>query len=251
MRMGKKKQPTYRVVAADARSPRDGRFIEIIGTYEPARRAVASSASTTTRPLAWLRKGAQPTEHGAAKLLKISGAWEQHRRRRPSERRSDSSDEFDDEDDDDLEPRRGRATTSTTGTTTRMTCTTRSGRRNRLVGGLPSAVLEYLARRIVDDPDARGRRGRRGPAAGRAAPARRRPTTWAGSSAGGAAWPRPSAPSCRAAGARTASTRQRRDRRLTAVSDPPVLEVGRIVKPHGLRGEVIVTRRPPNRTASG
>ena len=35
MRMGKKKQPTYRVVAADARSPRDGRFIEIVGTYEP------------------------------------------------------------------------------------------------------------------------------------------------------------------------------------------------------------------------
>ena len=35
MRMGKKKQPTYRVVAADARSPRDGRFIEIVGTYDP------------------------------------------------------------------------------------------------------------------------------------------------------------------------------------------------------------------------
>ena len=40
MRMGKKKQPTYRVVAADARSPRDGRFIEIVGTYEPRQRAV-------------------------------------------------------------------------------------------------------------------------------------------------------------------------------------------------------------------
>ena len=35
MRMGKKKQPTYRVVAADARSPRNGRFIEIVGTYQP------------------------------------------------------------------------------------------------------------------------------------------------------------------------------------------------------------------------
>ncbi|MDP8936897.1 MAG: 30S ribosomal protein S16, partial [Actinomycetota bacterium] len=35
MRMGKKKQPTYRVVAADGRSPRDGRFIEIVGTYDP------------------------------------------------------------------------------------------------------------------------------------------------------------------------------------------------------------------------
>ena len=35
MRMGKKKQPTYRLVAADGRSPRDGRFIEIFGTYDP------------------------------------------------------------------------------------------------------------------------------------------------------------------------------------------------------------------------
>ncbi len=35
MRMGKKKQPTYRIVATDARSPRDGRFIEIIGHYDP------------------------------------------------------------------------------------------------------------------------------------------------------------------------------------------------------------------------
>ncbi|MFN7970711.1 MAG: 30S ribosomal protein S16, partial [Acidimicrobiales bacterium] len=37
MRMGKKKQPTYRIVAADSRSPRDGRFIEIVGTYDPRR----------------------------------------------------------------------------------------------------------------------------------------------------------------------------------------------------------------------
>ncbi len=40
MRMGKKKQPTYRVVAADSRSPRDGRFIEIVGTYEPRERTI-------------------------------------------------------------------------------------------------------------------------------------------------------------------------------------------------------------------
>ena len=48
MRMGKKKQPTYRVVAADSRSPRDGRFIEIVGIYDPRR--PVPSASTTTRP---------------------------------------------------------------------------------------------------------------------------------------------------------------------------------------------------------
>lgn len=75
MRMGKKKQPTYRVVAADERSPRDGRFIEIIGTYEP--RAEPSKVNVDSdKALAWLRKGAQPTEP-VAKLLKVSGVWDQ------------------------------------------------------------------------------------------------------------------------------------------------------------------------------
>ncbi len=77
MRMGKKKQPTYRVVAADARSPRNGRFIEILGTYEP--RADPSVVKIDAdKAVAWLRKGAQPTET-VEKLLKISGAWEQFR----------------------------------------------------------------------------------------------------------------------------------------------------------------------------
>ena len=76
MRMGKKKQPTYRVVAADGRSPRDGRFIEAIGTYEP--RAEPSVVKVDNdKAVAWLRKGAQPTEP-LQKLLKISGAWEQY-----------------------------------------------------------------------------------------------------------------------------------------------------------------------------
>jgi len=75
MRMGKKKQPTYRVVAADGRSPRDGRFIEIVGTYDP--RAEPSLIKLDNdRAVEWLRKGAQPTEP-VAKLLKISGAWDQ------------------------------------------------------------------------------------------------------------------------------------------------------------------------------
>ncbi len=77
MRMGKKKQPTYRVVAADGRSPRDGRFIESIGTYEP--RAEPSVVKVDNeRAVAWLRKGAQPTEP-VQKLLKISGAWDQYK----------------------------------------------------------------------------------------------------------------------------------------------------------------------------
>ena len=74
MRMGKKKQPTYRVVAADARSPRNGRFIEIVGTYEP-RRDPSVIEIDNDRAVHWLRHGAQPTER-VEKLLKISGAWE-------------------------------------------------------------------------------------------------------------------------------------------------------------------------------
>ena len=72
MRVGKKKQPTYRVVVADGRSPRDGRFIEIIGQYAPragARRSVEIDADSA---LAWLRKGAQPTEQ-VQKLLTVTG----------------------------------------------------------------------------------------------------------------------------------------------------------------------------------
>jgi small subunit ribosomal protein S16 len=74
MRMGKKKQPTYRVVAADSRSPRDGRFIEIVGHYDP-RRDPSVIKIDNDKAAAWLRKGAQPTET-VAKLLKISGAYE-------------------------------------------------------------------------------------------------------------------------------------------------------------------------------
>ena len=75
MRMGKKKQPTYRLVAADGRSPRDGRFIEIVGTYDP--RAEPSVIKVDNdKVVAWLQKGAQPTER-VERLLKISGAWEQ------------------------------------------------------------------------------------------------------------------------------------------------------------------------------
>ncbi|MBO0692722.1 MAG: 30S ribosomal protein S16 [Acidimicrobiaceae bacterium] len=67
MRMGKKKQPMYRVVAADSRSPRDGRFIEILGTYEPL---TDPSRVNIDREKAakWLRNGAQPTER-VARLL--------------------------------------------------------------------------------------------------------------------------------------------------------------------------------------
>ena len=73
MRMGKKKQPTYRVVAADSRSPRNGRFIEIIGTYQP-RLEPSVVKIDNERAGHWLQNGAQPSET-VEKLLKISGAW--------------------------------------------------------------------------------------------------------------------------------------------------------------------------------
>ena len=82
MRMGKKKQPTYRLVAADGRSPRDGRFIEVLGTYEP--RADPSRINIDNdKAVGWLRKGAQPTET-VQKLLKISGAWDDFKGTTPS-----------------------------------------------------------------------------------------------------------------------------------------------------------------------
>ena len=73
MRMGKTKQPTYRVVAADGRAPRDGRFLEIVGFYEP-RKEPSGLDVDNDKAIAWLRKGAQPTER-VQKLLEASGAW--------------------------------------------------------------------------------------------------------------------------------------------------------------------------------
>ena len=72
MRGGKKKQPSYRVVVADARAPRDGRFIEIIGHYQP-RAEPSTVVIDNDRARAWLDKGAQPTA-AVTKLLRISGA---------------------------------------------------------------------------------------------------------------------------------------------------------------------------------
>ena len=83
MRMGKKKQPTYRVVAADSRSPRDGRIIERLGTYEP-RSEPSVVIIDNDRAVKWLSRGAQPTET-VQKLLAQSGALEQFRGARANE----------------------------------------------------------------------------------------------------------------------------------------------------------------------
>lgn len=77
MRMGKKKQPTYRVVVADSRSPRDGRIIESIGRYDP-RQEPSLIEVDNDRAVHWLGVGAKPTER-VQKLLEISGAWARHK----------------------------------------------------------------------------------------------------------------------------------------------------------------------------
>lgn len=60
-RMGKKGQPFYRIVAADSRSPRDGRFIEEIGTYNPVKKDAPVELNSEAA-LKWLKAGAQPTD---------------------------------------------------------------------------------------------------------------------------------------------------------------------------------------------
>ncbi|MDP9402678.1 MAG: 30S ribosomal protein S16 [Actinomycetota bacterium] len=82
IRMGKKKQPTYRVVASDARAPRNGRFIEAVGTYEP-RAEPSRILIDGDKALRWLRNGAQPTET-VEKLLKITGTWDEFKATTPS-----------------------------------------------------------------------------------------------------------------------------------------------------------------------
>jgi small subunit ribosomal protein S16 len=74
-RIGKKKQPQYRIVVADSRSPRDGRFIEILGHYDP-RQDPSVLTVDNDKAVKWMSEGAQPTER-VAKLLQISGAMEQ------------------------------------------------------------------------------------------------------------------------------------------------------------------------------
>lgn len=76
-RMGKKKQPSYRVVVMDSRKPRDGKYIEQIGRYDP-REDPSLIEIDNARAVDWLQKGAQPTER-AQKLLEISGAWTEFR----------------------------------------------------------------------------------------------------------------------------------------------------------------------------
>lgn len=73
-RMGAKKAPFYRIVVADSRSPRNGRFIEEIGYYDPMKEPAVIEVNAE-KAQTWLKNGAQPTETVKALLVK-SGAIE-------------------------------------------------------------------------------------------------------------------------------------------------------------------------------
>ena len=70
-RLGKKKQPTYRIVAADARAPRDGAFLDVVGLYNP-RTDPSTIRIDADKAIKWLRQGAQPSGT-VERLLVIAG----------------------------------------------------------------------------------------------------------------------------------------------------------------------------------
>ena len=75
-RMGTKKVPFYRVVVADERTARDGRFLESLGTYDPVRESGGLKIDAE-KALSWLRKGAQPTDT-VRSLLRSVGVMRQY-----------------------------------------------------------------------------------------------------------------------------------------------------------------------------
>ncbi len=70
-RMGKKRNPIYRIIVADARSPRDGKFIDEVGTYDP-NTDPSTYKVDVEKAKKWLANGAQPTEV-VGKILKLAG----------------------------------------------------------------------------------------------------------------------------------------------------------------------------------
>jgi len=82
-RVGLKGQPSYRIVVADKEAPRDGRFLEIVGFYNP-RTHPATIQITEERVYDWMSKGAQPTE-SVAKLFQSVGLFERFQRYKQGE----------------------------------------------------------------------------------------------------------------------------------------------------------------------
>ncbi|MGH8958071.1 MAG: 30S ribosomal protein S16 [Acidimicrobiia bacterium] len=77
IRIGKTKQPVYRVVVMDGRSPRDGRYLDQVGRYDP-RQEPSLVEIDNDKAVAWMQKGAQPTDT-VRKLLEISGAMSRYK----------------------------------------------------------------------------------------------------------------------------------------------------------------------------
>jgi len=73
-RFGTNKKPFYRIIATDSRSPRDGRFLEILGFYSPRSNPILVNLKSE-RIIFWIKKGAQPTET-VLSLLKKEGIWQ-------------------------------------------------------------------------------------------------------------------------------------------------------------------------------
>ena len=83
-RMGSKQKPFYRIVAADSRFPRDGRFIETVGTYDPIKKD-ADVTVDEEKALKWLNNGALPTDT-VKNILKKHGTWEKFKNSKVKEK---------------------------------------------------------------------------------------------------------------------------------------------------------------------
>jgi small subunit ribosomal protein S16 len=78
-RTGKTKKPSYRIVAADSRAPRNGRFLEVIGTYDPLANPQPIIRISKDKALKWLKNGAKPTET-VERLFKVDGLWQEFKK---------------------------------------------------------------------------------------------------------------------------------------------------------------------------
>jgi small subunit ribosomal protein S16 len=76
-RMGAKRNPFYRIIVADSRSPRDGRFIDQVGTYNPTK-AEDKYTIKEAETIEWLNKGAQPTDT-VKSILTATGVWAKYK----------------------------------------------------------------------------------------------------------------------------------------------------------------------------
>lgn len=79
-RMGSKQRPFYRIIAADSRFPRDGRFIETVGTYDPIKKEDNVTVDEE-KALKWLNNGAQPTDT-VKSILSQTGVWAKYKNKK-------------------------------------------------------------------------------------------------------------------------------------------------------------------------